>query len=65
MQVGDLVIFPCGEVPPPMGIIMRTKPDGVNRGTPGLRPRAKVYWVRCREISWEPIKWLEVVSASR
>jgi len=47
-----------------MGIVLRTKPDGINRGTPRLA-RVKVYWVEEAEASWEPIKWLEVISASR
>jgi len=60
--VGDLVKFPCdhGE---PMGIVLRTKPDGINRGTPGLE-RVKVYWIQDAEVSWEPVKWLEVINPS-
>ena len=78
MQVGDLVMFPCDDEITPIGIVLRTTPDrtygerslrttpdGINRGTPGLGRRIKVYWVQDREVSWEPIKWMEVISESR
>lgn len=65
MQVGDLVKFPCDDEITPIGIVLRTTPDGINRGTPGLGRRIKVYWVQDREVSWEPIKWMEVISESR
>ena len=63
MQVGDLVHMP-GSIEPATGIVLRTKPDGINRGTPRLG-RVQVYWIEDAEASWEPKKWLEVVSASR
>ena len=60
MQVGDLVKFPCdrGE---PLGIVVRTKPDGINRGTPWIK-RVRVHWIQDNERSWEPVKWMEVIS---
>ena len=60
MQVGDLVHMP-GSIEPATGIVLRTKPDGINRGTP--HRRVKVCWIEDAEVSWEPIKWLEVISA--
>jgi len=63
VQVGDLVHMP-GSIEPATGIVLRTKPDGINRGTPRLA-RVQVYWIEDAEASWEPKKWLEVVSASR
>ena len=62
MQVGDLVIMP-GAFEKATGIILRTKPDGINRGTPRLE-RVKVYWIEDAEASWEPKKWLEVINAA-
>jgi hypothetical protein len=69
MKVGDLVIMPGScyrdkSDHPATGIILRTKPDGINRGTPRLM-RVKVYWVEDAEATWEPLKWLEVISESR
>ena len=69
MKVGDLVIMPGScyrdkSDNPATGIILRTKSDGINRGTPRLA-RVKVYWMADAEVSWEPIKWLEVISESR
>ncbi len=60
MKVGDLVKFPCdhGE---PMGIVVRTKPDGINRGTSWIK-RVRVHWIQDNERSWEPVKWMEVIS---
>ncbi len=63
MQVGDLVCMP-GSIEPATGIVMQTKPDGINRGTPSLK-RVKIYWIQDAEVSWEPVKWLEVINASR
>ena len=65
MKVGDLVKMP-GCIPDPyggedIGIITNTTPDGINRGTPHLH-RIQIYWVRDNEYSWEPKKWLEVIS---
>ncbi len=61
MKVGDLVKFPCGDKVVPIGIVLRTDPDGINRGA-ALGRRIKVYWIQDQEISWEPIKWMEVIS---
>lgn len=63
MKVGDLVIM-SGAIEKTTGIILRTKPDGINRGTPRLE-RVKVFWLEDTEVSWEPKKWLEVVSESK
>ena len=63
MQVGDLVSM-TGAIEKITGIVLRTKPDGINRGTPRLE-RVKVYWIEDSEASWEPIKWLAVINASR
>ena len=63
MQVGDLVMWPDSENEA-TGIILRTKPDGINRGTPRLT-RVRVYWIEDAEASWEPVEWLEVISESR
>lgn len=65
MKVGDLVKMP-GCIPGPyggedIGIITNTTPDGINRGTPHLH-RIQIYWIRDNEYSWEPKKWLEVIS---
>ena len=60
MQVGDLVRMRGGL--PATGIVLRTKPDGINRGTSHIR--VKVCWIEDVETSWEPVKWLEVISPS-
>ncbi len=59
MKVGDLVRMRGGL--PATGIVLRTKPDNISRGTPGIE-RVKIYWMPEREVSWEPMKWLEVIS---
>ena len=67
MKVGDLVRMPGnfhrddGDV---IGVVTRTTPDGINRGAPHLH-RVQIYWVQDKEYSWEPAKWLEVISESR
>ncbi len=61
MQVGDLIRMRGGL--PASGIVLRTKPDGINRGT--THTRVKIYWIEDGEVSWEPVKWLEVVSEGR
>ena len=61
MQVGDLIRMRGGL--PASGIVLRTKPDGTNRGT--THTRVKIYWIEDGEVSWEPVKWLEVVSEGR
>jgi len=61
MKVGDLVKMIDTAF---TGIIMQADGKGVVRGT--VRPkRVKVFWIEDGEASWEPKKWLEVVSASR
>lgn len=60
MQVGDLVRM-LGSIKAVYGIVLRTKPDGISRGTPKIE-RVKVYWMDEAEVSWEPKKWLEVIS---
>ena len=63
MKVGDLVKMP-GSIEPITGIVLRADGTGVVRGT--VRPnRVQVYWIEDGEASWEPKKWLEVISASR
>jgi hypothetical protein len=57
MKAGDLVIMP-GSFDPITGIVLRLKPDGEKHGL----VRAEVYWIEDGEASWEPVKWLEVVS---
>ena len=59
MQVGDLVHMP-GSIEPATGIILRTKSDGDKHGR-----RVQIYWIQDAEASWEPKKWLEVISESR
>ena len=51
MQVGDLVRMRGGL--PASGIVLSASSN-----------HAKVYWVEDAESTWEPVKWLEVVSAS-
>ena len=62
MQVGDLVTFPNSVAAPQTGIVLQTEPDGIDRGT--SHTRVKVYWIEDAEVSWEPIKWMEVISSS-
>ena len=69
MKIGDLVIMPGScyrdeNGSPATGIILRTKPDGINRGTPRLT-RVRVYWIEDAAPAWEPSEWLEVISESR
>jgi hypothetical protein len=67
VKVGDLVKMP-GCMPDQgveiIGVVTRTKPDGINRGTPRIQ-RVQIYWIPDKEYAWEPAKWLEVISASR
>jgi len=65
MKVGDLVKFPCDEKIVPLGVVLQTTANGALRVDPSTRPRVKVYWIQDQEISWEPIKWLEVINAAR
>ena len=59
MQVGDLVKMP-GAIENITGIVLRTKPRG-----PLQIGRVQVYWIEDAEASWEPMKWLAVINASR
>ena len=47
-----------GSIEPITGIILRMKSDGEKHGL----GRVEVYWVEDGEASWEPKKWLEVIS---
>ncbi len=60
MKVGDLVIMP-GSIEPVTGIVLRKKSDDEKHGL----GRIEVYWVEDAEASWEPKKWLKVISESR
>jgi len=60
MQVGDLVHMP-GAIEKTTGIVLRMKSDGEKHGL----GRVEVYWIEDSEASWEPVKWLEVLHASR
>ena len=62
MQVGDLVHMP-GSIEPVRGVVLQTEPNDWRGRT--QRTRVKVYWIEDAEASWEPVKWLEVISASR
>ena len=59
MQVGDLVIMP-GSIEPATGIVLRVNTDGYQH----RYDRVEIYWIEDGEASWEPQKWLEVVSSS-
>ena len=59
MQVGDLVIMP-GSIDPITGIILRVNTENYQH----RHDRVEVYWIEDAEASWEPKKWLEVVSSS-
>jgi len=60
VKVGDLVIMP-GSIEPVTGIVLRKKSDDEKHGL----GRIEVYWVEDAEASWEPKKWLKVISESR
>ena len=68
MKVGDLVIMPGQNLkegePVPVAVVLQTKPDGINRGTPWIK-RVRVHWIQDNERSWEPVKWLETISTRR
>jgi len=55
VKVGDLVKMPVSfDFKNPTGVILATKAGRPNR--------VQIYWIEDAEISWEPIKWLEVIS---
>ena len=65
MKVGDMVTFPNSVAAPQTGIVLQTIPDGeVFKGRRTSHSRIKVYWIEDGEVSWEPIKWMEVISPS-
>ena len=68
MKVGDLVKMPGAVFDEGgaecVGVVTRTEPDGIDRGTPHLH-RIRVLWLQDLEYSWEPTKWLEVISEGR
>ena len=68
MKVGDLVQMP-GSIEPTTGIVLREERIRVGLGfvdtdNPRVH-RVEVYWIEDAEVSWEPVKWLEVLNASR
>ena len=64
MKVGDLVRMPQS-VEPITGIVLQTIPDGeVFKGRRTSHSRIKIYWIEDAEVSWEPMKWLEVINPS-
>ena len=70
MKVGDLVTMP-GTVYSTTGIVLREeRPEDArtNRFHDTDNPRVKRvkgYWIEDGEASWEPVKWMEVISESR
>ena len=65
MKVGDLVHMP-GSVAPATGIVLRLEADGLRYGDKMWDSgRIQVYWLEDAEASWEPKKWLEVISEGR
>ena len=64
MKVGDLVRMPQS-VEPITGIVLQAIPDGeVFKGRRTSHSRIKIYWIEDAEVSWEPMKWLEVINPS-
>ena len=67
MKVGDLVHMP-GARSATTGIVLREERIRVGLGfvdtdNPRVH-RVEVYWIEDAESSWEPVKWLEVISPS-
>jgi hypothetical protein len=60
MQVGDLVCMP-GSIDEITGIVIQTEPKEFKGRTSQVR--VKIFWIQDAEASWEPVKWLEVISA--
>ena len=77
MKVGDLVTMPgsCyrdNRDTPAMGVVVSTECDAKVHGfraigetTRPLIERVQVHWIDDAETTWEPVKWLEVVSEGR
>ena len=75
MKVGDLVHMP-GSIEPTTGIVLREEdPEDAPRAfsartkrfhdtdNPRVK-RVKVYWFEDAEVSWEPVKWMEILNPS-
>ena len=62
MKVGDLVTFPNSVAAPQTGIVLQTESNDW-RGRVD-QTRVKVYWLEDTEVSWEPVKWLELINPS-
>ena len=62
MKVGDLVTFPNSVSAPQTGIVLQTEQNDW-RGRVE-RTRVKVFWFEDAEVSWEPVKWMEVINPS-
>ena len=66
MKVGDLVIMPSScyrdkSEQEAAGIVLRLEEGELD----SRHPRIQVYWIEDAEASWEPKKWLEVISEGR
>ncbi len=70
MKVGDLVKMPgCsmsnwgidGE-PEAIGVVTSTAHRSGGRQPRPRMQRIQIYWIQDKEHSWEPAKWLEVIS---
>jgi len=62
VKVGDLVHMP-GSIESTTGIVLRTTGKGWQHGK-NLAHRVQVYWMADAAVSWEPVKWLEVINPS-
>ena len=66
MKVGDLVKMPGCSVsngePEAIGVVTSTAPREARRDNWGHMQRIQIYWIQDNEYSWEPAKWLEVIS---
>ena len=49
-----------GSIDPITGIVLRLNTEGYQH----RYDRVEVYWIEDSEASWEPVKWLEVISSS-
>ncbi len=59
MQIGDLVRMRGGL--PASGIVLR-QCNGEGKGFLRHTHRVEVFWIDDAEATWEPVKWLEVIS---
>tara|TARA_B100000900_G_scaffold391182_1_gene385565 strand:+ start:7119 stop:7313 length:195 start_codon:yes stop_codon:yes gene_type:complete len=62
MKVGDLVKFPDSDPTEATGIVLETESNN-SVYKDDLIERVRVYWFDDAELSWEPKKWLKVVSS--